>query len=48
MNLHNNLKNYFWLFSIPRLLLIRIINNFKEKRNQNKIDSERRENKNHL
>ena len=31
MNLHNNLKKYFWLFSIPRLLLIKTINNLKEK-----------------
>ena len=43
MNLHNNLKNNFWLVSIPRLLLNKTINNLKVKRNQNKIETETRE-----
>ena len=46
MNLHNNIKKYFWLFSIPRLLLIKTINNLKEKSNQNLIETESRENEN--
>ena len=30
MNFLNNFKKYFWLFSIPRLHLIKIINHLKE------------------
>ena len=35
MNLNNNFKKYFWLFSMPWLLLIKTINNVKKKSNQN-------------
>ena len=31
MNLHNSFKKIFWLFSIPRLLLIKTIYNLNEK-----------------
>ena len=46
MNLHNKFNNYFWIFSIPRLLSIKIINNLKEKSNKNLIETERQENEN--